>query len=922
MAIFNYTLPSGSTFQLTAPTGTTQAQADAIFYSQVAAGSLVGYVPGQTLSSGITNLTKFQLSRLDRGTAGVDDIALLSSISGLPIISLANGSTTFPSSLGTALTNPVNAGNIIGIVSDGTGYNNGSNLNAPGIGPLTSAQVQAVQAQIKNFVGQPTNAIITPGTFNSTANNSSGGSAASNGGVGLGNGIPISFPNSATNTTGENNAIGSTYPGGLGQYGFDASQLEQAGYLKPGISNFITYGYESITGPTTFPINSPIQYYTVTGVPGTTFYWQSVGGWYKAPTDFRWCAFMDQYAIWVGPPEEVTTHSYIFNLTFPTTGTYTFNLSTDNEGSVSVNGVGTFYWGDFYTVGTVTKTINAGIYQVVLTVTNNEGPAGIALQILNPDSSELWNTLNAISPSLNPNGFTQGGPFTFDGNGTFPPIPAGYDKVGTYQYYGIFSTGQAFRWTNYITYDGPIGPNYIERTPGNFIQVLGAPGVWTGKDGINSLNTLLNNPLVQNIAQTTLMQNAYDSLSATGVINPPKSQPSISQGQVYTQSGLQELSALSLDINAALSFPGITRSAFSTLPVVALMSNPVSVTSTLMNGAINNLNSGAYSSTIDSTNAVTKVVTGTTAALISTASKFGTLAVNSYLNQTLGSNPVSKLISSSLNSTINKVTNQIVNSASNTLTGLINGTTSTDQIATLAKSSDWASGLADPSTAFNNLGDGLTNAVNNGIDNVTNYIDNVSTNIGNTLDNITSGNFSLDPASLVSGPGLGLAEKALGIKGTDAKNLNTAIQIGTAIFSGGTSLFTNPSVINSITGLLGGGGALSSLSSLGSIPGVGAVLGAFGGGGGLSGQTKQAAGFSNTVNRATVDVAVAKILGSNKIPTPIYEYPSIKSQAAATNITQAQNVLSGLQGQATSAISSAVNTASADISSAVSDFFG
>ena len=37
MSIFNYTLPSGSTFRLSAPAGTAQLQADLIFYGQVAA---------------------------------------------------------------------------------------------------------------------------------------------------------------------------------------------------------------------------------------------------------------------------------------------------------------------------------------------------------------------------------------------------------------------------------------------------------------------------------------------------------------------------------------------------------------------------------------------------------------------------------------------------------------------------------------------------------------------------------------------------------------------------------------------------------------------------------------------------------------------------------------------------------------------
>ena len=127
---------------------------------------------------------------------------------------------------------------------------------------------------------------------------------------------------------------------------------------------------------------------------------------------------------------------------------------------------------------------------------------------------------------------------------------------------------------------------------------------------------------------------------------------------------------------------------------------------------------------------------------------------------------------------------------------------------------------------------------------------------------------------------------------------------------------------SAISSLLGGSGGLGALSSLSDIPGVGDLLGGFGGGGGLSGQTKVAAGFTNTVNRNTVDVAVTKILGSKLIPTPVFEYQSAKATSATNNINQAQNVLNNLQNQAQSTINNVINTASNDISSAVSDFFG
>ena len=70
MSIYNYTLPSGSKYQVTVPAGTTQAQADDIFYSQVAAGTFVGYEIGDTLINPTQALENFGITRLQRGTAG------------------------------------------------------------------------------------------------------------------------------------------------------------------------------------------------------------------------------------------------------------------------------------------------------------------------------------------------------------------------------------------------------------------------------------------------------------------------------------------------------------------------------------------------------------------------------------------------------------------------------------------------------------------------------------------------------------------------------------------------------------------------------------------------------------------------------------------------------------------------------------
>jgi len=170
MSQFNYTLPSGAEFTMQAPAGTTQDQADFTFYSQVAAGALVGFEPGQSISGTTSAVAKFELSRLDRGTAGVDDTVILSIINGLPTVA------NIPSLINTPLTNPITQANIASIA--GTGF------TAPAIGSLTSNQTLALMSQVANTVDQAADVM--------------------------------------TNET------------GVGQYGLSCQQLEMAGYVKPG----------------------------------------------------------------------------------------------------------------------------------------------------------------------------------------------------------------------------------------------------------------------------------------------------------------------------------------------------------------------------------------------------------------------------------------------------------------------------------------------------------------------------------------------------------------------------------------------------------------------------------------------------------------------------------------------------------------
>jgi hypothetical protein len=75
----------------------------------------------------------------------------------------------------------------------------------------------------------------------------------------------------------------------------------------------------------------------------------------------------------------------------------------------------------------------------------------------------------------------------------------------------------------------------------------------------------------------------------------------------------------------------------------------------------------------------------------------------------------------------------------------------------------------------------------------------------------------------------------------------------------------------------------------------------------LVSNVQKAAGFANTVNRASVDTAFTKILGSAKIPVPSFgaDVPNSASIGAALDISKAQAVLKNLQGQGTALLGQA-----------------
>jgi hypothetical protein len=72
---------------------------------------------------------------------------------------------------------------------------------------------------------------------------------------------------------------------------------------------------------------------------------------------------------------------------------------------------------------------------------------------------------------------------------------------------------------------------------------------------------------------------------------------------------------------------------------------------------------------------------------------------------------------------------------------------------------------------------------------------------------------------------------------------------------------------------------------------------------------QKAPAFTNTVSRATVDVAVQQILGNKKIPIPSFEIPpNVDSLAAQLDVSYAKNLLSSITSPVTNLIGQAQST--------------
>jgi len=465
--------------------------------------------------------------------------------------------------------------------------------------------------------------------------------------------------------------------------------------------------------------------------------------------------------------------------------------------------------------------------------------------------------------------------------------------------------------------------------PSPMTSVLSAAGIWTGKNGIKSVTDFLNNAGSQTDAQNYLLQTGYNSLVSSGTILPATAQSlTTSVGQIFSQSGLQTVSALGASIGASLSVPSSVSSALSGTAIASLLSSPLTNINSISSGAVNAITNavGNFTNTSGIISNLTNTAIGDVGALVSNAGRFGSAATAAW----------SQLSSGAVSSVLGGITGQASNIANNLLgsiTGPASGTFDlgsslvnalpgdigssisnlTSNLDITGKAGQFATAFSDPAAALSNLGNFDINSLTNlGSGAVTNLLGSTGS-IGSAVSGLLNGGGLSSVTGLLSGSGsLGSAAASL-LSGGGLSSV-------TSLLSGGG--------LSSVTSLLSGGGvgsllgSFGGLSSLGALGSLGSLGGLFGGGGdSLVSSTQVAAGYSNTVDRGTLDVALTKIIGSTKVPTPLFDFPSINSISlnASADITAASNILQNLKSQGGALLSQLQQTATNAVSSTVQD---
>ena len=202
MSIFNFDL-GGKKFEIQGPPGATEAQARAIFDQQAKTGALVGLKPGDVL-----NAAKQAEGGLAAATGQISQ-----ALSGVP--GAAGGSL-------------------------GTAFSTVGKEFSSALGSATSLAQQTLSGITKSISGTPVTNGISLADFSKQVPSLTS--------IGNLSGIDVRSAMSQASTLVGQTATQFSNATGVGKFGFDATQLENAGLLKTGtVSSFLTQGVNSLT---------------------------------------------------------------------------------------------------------------------------------------------------------------------------------------------------------------------------------------------------------------------------------------------------------------------------------------------------------------------------------------------------------------------------------------------------------------------------------------------------------------------------------------------------------------------------------------------------------------------------------------------------------------------------------------------------
>lgn len=440
-----------------------------------------------------------------------------------------------------------------------------------------------------------------------------------------------------------------------------------------------------------------------------------------------------------------------------------------------------------------------------------------------------------------------------------------------------------------------------------FSCCLKSPDSWTGNYNVNSYNDLINNETAQVQIQAALLQNSYNSLTQAGIIQAtPEPAVSLTTGEVWvngrglveataagvltgkTKSGSNLFNQIYGAVNGLSSASGIT----TALGAVTLAGSAVNSINNLVNSGAQNISSAL----------------GVANGITSSISNLGT-SVQSIANGLVNTNLTSiadqgvSVLKNTINGGINSITNTVAGSVGalmtnasqfgTAVTGLWAGGGLTGSIGSLGGLASNL-GLGGVASGINSVTN-LASSISGGVSSLTNGLTGLS-NLSslNSLTGLTSGAIG-NLGSLISGSGIGsLASSLEGLAGSASSALGSLTGVASGALGSATEL---------VQGTLGNLGSLAS-DSLGSLTSgldLAGKMSSFSidfsifSNSGLASKVQKAPAFTNTVDRATVDVAVQQVLGNPKIPTPTFEIPpNISTAAAQLDINFAKNILQSI----------------------------